>query len=475
MKLWTTLCTLVCLLIGGGTVNAGEWTFTGKVITQTVNGVLQEIPVGNPKGNELWMQFTLMGPCEYTTIDLSGTIKDDDGNEYMITQIMTSFLGCTKLTDLTIPASVTSISTSFSSAPLLTKITYLGATEPMLESAFANGPKERILYVPNAAPDAKFNLTKWGAKVMEQSPAWTYDSSAETITHRDNGLVINVTNADSKLTVTGINSGEPGEPTDIELTGRIADSNKNLYTITAIGANAFSNKAFLVNMVLTEQVVSIGEGAFSGCANMTGIIIYPGVTEIGKDAFSGCEKLASATIPAGLTTIGEGAFRKTAIAGSLSLPNSLTSIGKEAYQECKEITQVIMPNTLTVFPESLFDKCAKLARISLGAVTSIGDYCFRQTALTSADLSAVTTIGKSAFDACASLEKITLNPNTSAIAESVFNGCSKLVSITCPTTDEPTLGADAFLNGRLPDERSTPSWLSLETGMPAISGERLWK
>ena len=79
-------------------------------------------------------------------------------------------------------------------------------------------------------------------------------------------------------------------------------------SVTWISGEAFSGCSGLTSLVIPSSVTSIGESAFSGCSGLTSLTIPSSVTRIGESAFSGCSSLTSLTIPSSVTSIGNYAF-----------------------------------------------------------------------------------------------------------------------------------------------------------------------
>ena len=161
-----------------------------------------------------------------------------------------------------------------------------------------------------------------------------------------------------------------------------------------VGAITIPSKVAFENVVY--DVVSIGDNAFYGCNSLTSITLPEGVTSIGSHAFSGCSSLTSITLPEGVTSIGERAFYNCS-----NLIAIVVAEGNKVYDSrngCNAIIETA-DNTLiagcstTIIPES---------------VTSIGDYAFYgRSRLTSITLpECVTSIGERAFYNCSSLYKV---------------------------------------------------------------------
>ena len=78
--------------------------------------------------------------------------------------------------------------------------------------------------------------------------------------------------------------------------------------ITEIGGGAFGFCSRLTSINLPAGITSIGEYAFYGCSGLTSVTLPAGITEIGECAFYGCSGLTSVTLPVGLTQIDDYAF-----------------------------------------------------------------------------------------------------------------------------------------------------------------------
>jgi hypothetical protein len=87
---------------------------------------------------------------------------------------------------------------------------------------------------------------------------------------------------------------------------------------------------------------------------------------------------------------------------------------------------------LTEIPIEAFRGCKTLVGITIGnGVTSIGDYAFSGTGLTSVTIpNSVTSIGHGAFQGCTNLTSITIPNNVASIGNNAFQGCTSLPSIT---------------------------------------------
>ncbi len=104
---------------------------------------------------------------------------------------------------------------------------------------------------------------------------------------------------------------------------------------TIIADYAFSWCTAVTSVTIPNSVTSIGEYAFEGCTGLTSVIIGNGVTSIGSCAFRYCSSLTTVNIPNGVTSIDYCAFEDCSSLISIILPESLTNIGDDAFYGCK--------------------------------------------------------------------------------------------------------------------------------------------
>ena len=79
-------------------------------------------------------------------------------------------------------------------------------------------------------------------------------------------------------------------------------------SVTRIGDAAFRGCTGLTEVAIPNRVISLGSSAFSGCTDLTEVIIPDSVTTIGEYAFYGCKELTEIKIPESITSIGSDAF-----------------------------------------------------------------------------------------------------------------------------------------------------------------------
>lgn len=79
-------------------------------------------------------------------------------------------------------------------------------------------------------------------------------------------------------------------------------------SVTRIGSSAFDRCYSLTSVTIPNSVTSIGAAAFQDCSDLTSVTMGNSVEFIGAKGFAYCDKLTSIVIPASVKSIGEQAF-----------------------------------------------------------------------------------------------------------------------------------------------------------------------
>lgn len=294
------------------------------------------------------------------------------------------FEGCTNLTKVSIPNSVTDIAGAFSGCTSLANITI---------------------------PESVTNIY------------WTFNGCT-SLTH--------ITIPEGVTEIGGAFSGCTGL-TNITLPKKL----------TTIGANAFQGCTNLTKITIPNSVTSIEADAFANCTGLTSITLPESVTSI-TGAFYGCTNLTSVTLPKNLTKIGDRSFQECSSLKCIDIPNSVTTIGDRAFAGCASLTSINIPESVTTIAGAFAD-CASLMSITIPeSVTNIAGAFAGCTSLANVTLpKKLAEIGQNAFSGCTSLTGITIPDSVKAIGYDAFARCTNLTDITLPK-GLTTIGDDAF-------------------------------
>ena len=185
--------------------------------------------------------------------------------------------------------------------------------------------------------------------------------------------------------------------------------------VTTIGVDAFNACVNLTELVIPNFVTTIEEGAFSSCSGLVTVTFEGGGNSeliIGDSVFSSCRNLKNVIFADGcrVSTIGADAFYRCTALESIKIPSGVNSIGAGAFEDCTLLSEIVFAENGT-------------------------------------DL----TIGDAAFDGCTALKTITLPAYISEISSGVFTGCTNLEGVKVDP-DNPNY---ADLDGVLFDKNYT--------------------
>ena len=199
-----------------------------------------------------------------------------------------TFCGCTNLTQVEFPSTLTRIGKFAFSGCALTEVVLPDGLTTLDSYAFEYCTSLTSAYIPasvTAISDAPFSgcsaLTD--LRVDSGNPNYCTDSY---------GVIYN-----KEMTRL------------IQMPGGFAGAYTIPGTVTVLGWWSFEDCHGLTSVEIPSSVTELGEGTFSGCTGLTEITVPSGITFLPAHIFYCCFALQSVTLPASVTSIERGAFR----------------------------------------------------------------------------------------------------------------------------------------------------------------------
>lgn len=322
-----------------------------------------------------------------------------------------AFIGCRKLSEVKLPASLTAIEVSvFDSCSSLETVFYEGSLAQWSQINTDND------FLGDSCPSL----------VMD-------DYTAQFIPVEDNPY----------------DYPPPKTVTITKYTGKestvILPSTINSWHVTKIGEDAFQDNTTITSVTIPANVTEIGSNAFAGCTNLTSVnyegdwsnltiqsgnpavqdaanaplfdfAFTPDNTAVIVTNYKYNGAAADVTIPSRyqgkpVTMIGHAAFFNSAVT-SVTIPDSVTSISDEAFINCPKLTNISIPNSVTYIGFSAFSSCTSLKSITLPSSLSF--------------------ISGALFLGCSQLTTIHIPVSVTSIGNNAFADCPSLMTVTYP-------------------------------------------
>lgn len=323
----------------------------------------------------------------YTAIS-SVELPESDFNYSLGTRV---FDGCQSLAEITIPACVTSVTSSFAGcAPETITVSGDNLTEDEAKTELFGGNGSLLVVYRE----------KTGTYTFSQDPAeiGAYAFAGQT------------------------------EITSVTIPA----------SVTTIGEGAFQNCVSLssFNIEQGSALVSLGAGVFKNCTSLVDVdftnasrltTLTNGTSTGGL--FAGCSSLRKVTFGAGIETIGTYLFVGSAVEEvDLTASTKVTALGNYMFQNCTNFKKIDLPVSLTTLGNYTFDGCTSFAGdngvLDLSGVAGLTEIMY----------SAAATVGSGAntFRNCTALEKVILPARFTRLGGGVFQNCTSLTEVTGP-------------------------------------------
>lgn len=388
-----------------------------------------------------------------------------------------SLWGCTGLTEITIPGSVSSISkNAFTLCENLSSVTFLpGDGELAISSdAFSSCPIYNINLGRNVEAHYKFMDVSLDKLVVTKDVdevsgvLFLYSKHIKELIIEDSEIPLEM-----DYNSFGKNIGELYLGRNIPSYGNFVDmpTLKEVTVgglVTELTSGIFTGDIGLEKVTFGESLQKIPGNSFCGCKSLANVLLPESIQEIGSMAFYGCEALSSVHLSTSLKKIESSAFNGCVSLSEISLPGSLESIYDRVFENCPMLKKIVIEDGNSVLGVSnnsfgsaveelylgrninsvgVFADFVTLKEVVIGnEVTEIGETCFygdknlKKVVLGNG----VLDIKSWAFRNCASLTDIVLPASLRKVMSQAFYGCDALTSVKSLATIPPAAGSQMF-------------------------------
>ena len=375
--------------LGGDSVEVGKNTNAkgAIIIPETVKTVITYRVVGIGDA-------AFLGCTSLTSITIPNSVTNIG---------ISAFYGCSSLLSISIPNNVTNIdNNAFRGCTSLTSVTIPNSVMSIGDYAFYGCTGLTSITIPN-------RVTYIGEYTFKGCTSLTSVTIGESVSEIGKSAFESCTSLTSVVwnAIHCVNFIIPDAPFPNSVTSFTFGEK-----VEHVPAYLCYDMSVLASITIPNSVTSIGGDAFSGCSSLTSITIPNSVTSIGSSAFDGCSSLTSVAIPSSVTSIEKRTFRGCSSLTSVTIPNSITSIGESAFEGCSSLTSVTIPESVRSIGYSAFSGCSSLTSITIpNSIRSIGDWAFRD---------------------CSSLTYIELLYIYIVIPDDALRGCINLTDIYVP-------------------------------------------
>ncbi|MBR6284629.1 MAG: leucine-rich repeat protein, partial [Muribaculaceae bacterium] len=387
-----------------------------------------------------------------TTLNLPEGLEFIKGNEA---------INLANITSLTLPASLTWLSSSACKAPRVTTLTLKDSATPLTIDGWEGYTNGVFGYMPVATATVGRSL------VSENRPFGCSDENMTlktlTITGSMKTMMNDFCNGQRKLATVTIKEG-----------------------VTNISNSAFRDCGKLTAITIPNSVKVIEEHAFRGDTLLNKVNLGAGVKYIRDYAFLDCRSVTALTLPASLDSIDDGAFYNMSGVKTLTIEDNskellirgwtgysigafgwfadgyTATVGRnfnlKAYGEAEanrpfgysKVGKVTMTDYVTRLNSSEYYYCSLLKNVTLSPnIKEIPDNTFQNdTLLTGIAIpDKVTHIGLRAFQNDSMMTTLTMSKGVKYIRDYAFDNCFRVPSLVLPASLD-SIDDGAFYNMR---------------------------
>lgn len=365
----------------------------------------------------------------------------------------------TGLTEITVPASLTKITTASAAGKnvgpfaggVLRKVTFADGVTKSLQGMFMGTTSLEEVVLPKSLKTIDQNAFKDCSGLKKLSVVKSDQETGEYVAAEENVLdTVETINAGA------FNGCSSLETLTLKNVAKIdsSDTNRTFGGCMSLKKVSVTGVTTTDNTGKTTLSTTIGTSAFKDNKALKEINMDT-IKTVSQEAFRGCGVADDGTDPATLTL------------------NNVNAIGALAFYGCG-FKAVQIPRQLTSVATGKINGVeygpfagGKLETVSFGTLinTITDNLCMNTTSLQKIELQSVKaslrTIGKNAFKGCTSVEEVTIPKGILTVSNSAFEGCSGLTDVTIAAK---TINAKAFA------ECTNLKAVKMEEGVTTIQG-----
>lgn len=336
------------------------------------------------------------------------------------------FSGCSNLTTVIIPNTVTSIGPQvFSDLPKLTNVVIPDGVKTIGREAFAGCTSLNAITIPGSVTTIGLGAFSGCTNLSELTIGNGVSYIGDTQSMGSGGAFRGCTSL-----------------TRVSIPASVIRMNIDTFylceNLTEISVDAGNSQFSSYDGALLDKL----QATLLTCPNgKTSYSIPDGVTSIGSYAFASCSKLTDVTIPTSVTQIGSYAFGACSSLTGVTIPTSVTTMGNGVFDSCSSLTSMVIPDSVSDrFSNSfvaMFAGCTSLTSVTLpGSVKGLGGRMFNGcTSLTEVTVPEGVEMLNGTFEGCSNLRSVSLPVSLKSINSNTFANCLNLQSITYAGTE----------------------------------------